>query len=238
MRRSGVEAGEWQAQVAVIQLRDLLRASSSQHKWKRAICLPRITILSSTQERRLSQRPKEHLSPEDQNRMSKPKLSVGTYLWQLQPNHTCGLPFIADVLSVFDYRNISKADARSVSVPKLRVCKAVKGWEENINLLGSHWRKRGRGSLCFLRREGPHCALPPLVSVSDYKKGWGQITAITISISVGFVNQSRETAHVTERWCVLASLLAERVLQLLTCTQRDKEGSSMCLAVAQYLGSF
>lgn len=238
MRRSGIKADGWQALGAAVQLRDLLRASSSPHKWKRAICLPRITILSPTQERPLSQRPKEHLFPEDQNRMSKPMLSVGMYLWQLQPNHTCGLPFITDVLSVFGYRKISKVDASSVSMPKLRVCKDVKGWGENINLLGSHRRKRVMGSLCFLRREGPQCAPPPPVSVSDYRKGWGQITAITTSISVDFVNQSRETAHVNEGWCVLASLLTERALQLFTCTQRDREGSSMCLAVAQYLGSF
>lgn len=131
---SGANAGGWQALDVGVQLRNLLRASLTLHKW--AICLPRNTILSPTKERRLLLRPKHHLSIEDQI-----QCSVSVYSWQLQPNHTCGLPFITDVLSCLQYRNIFEADASSLSVPTLHVCKAVKEWEENISLPGSHWRK-------------------------------------------------------------------------------------------------
>lgn len=74
-RREWSKGGWGQALDVEVQLRNQLRASLTLPKW--ASCLPRNSILSPVQERRLLLRPKEHLSTEDQNHMSKPMLSVG-----------------------------------------------------------------------------------------------------------------------------------------------------------------
>lgn len=53
------------------------------------------SLFSLTHRRGASCRDQRNISLQrTKNLLPKPMLSVSMYLWQLQPNHTCGLPFI------------------------------------------------------------------------------------------------------------------------------------------------
>lgn len=116
----------------------------------------------------------------------KAMLSVSVYSWQLQPNHTCGLPFITDVLSVFSTEIFPK------QMPAVYRCQRF--------MFAKLWRNERKASACWEATEGRSTwvhfvswgekdefqggrgcsvSLPP-ISVFAYWKGWGQIIAIIL----------------------------------------------------------
>lgn len=232
-----IKAGGGQALDAGVQLRDPLTASLC--KWANLLAKNHHSLthageatLAEIKGTSLSRGPKPHVKTNALCRYVFVTAATKAYLW-LTFRDRCPL-----CLWLQKYFQSRCQQCVSANTWCLQSCKR----EENISLTGSHRRKGDMGSLCLLRREDEFqggrglsvCHPPPLTPRSNYWKGWGQITAISISAPVDLLTIV-ERLH---KWLrgsgsIQGFFALWEDSATFSCTQGAWEAFSMRLGVAQ-----